>query len=248
MNRVDYNEISRVYDDVRRADIELINAFLQEVDIHASMNILDLGCGTGNNTDLLRNITQANVCGIDPSEGMLSKARQKNQTIIFKRGEAERIPFEDEYFDFVYMTDVIHHVRDIRQMFSEICRVLKKNGKVCIVTQSHRQIENRPIVQFFPSTAIVDKERYPDIPGILAAAAEESLKWIKSTVLSENEEFEIDASYLELVRKKGYSMLHLISDEEYNHGLMNLEKRLKDGNIKSKLSGTTLVWLIKESS
>ena len=110
----------------------------------------------------------------------------------------------------------------------------------------HRQIENRPIVRFFPGTATVDKARYPDIPEIITAAEEHHLKWIKSTVLYENQEIELDQAYLELVRVKGYSMLHLISAEEYETGLQRLENELLCGVIRSRLSGETLIWLTKE--
>ena len=141
MNKVNYNEISQVYDDVRQADIELINSFLKEIKIDEETRVLDIGCGTGNYTDLLQKVTQGEVYGVEPSKGMLDKAKAKQSKVVFKQGTAEELPFEDEFFDFVYMTDVIHHVPEIGAMFAEINRVLKEKGKVCIVTQSHQQIE-----------------------------------------------------------------------------------------------------------
>jgi len=124
MPPVNYNDISRVYDDVREGDVALINRFLQEIQPISTFNALDIGCGTGNYTNLFQKHTQAHVYGIDPSEGMLSKARQKNSRIVFQQGTAEDIPLEDNFFDFVYMTDVIHHVGDIDRMFTEIHRVI----------------------------------------------------------------------------------------------------------------------------
>jgi ubiquinone/menaquinone biosynthesis C-methylase UbiE len=165
---------------------------------------------------------------------------------VFKQGNAQELPFDDEFFDFVYMTDVIHHVPDIGAMFAEINRVLNNKGKVCIVTESHQQIENRAIVKFFPGTARVDKERYPDIDEIITQAEGQGLKFNKNTTLSENESIALGEEYLELVKKKGYSMLHLISDEEYREGLKHLETEMMKGKITSKLSGETLVWLMKE--
>ncbi|HRV94612.1 MAG TPA: methyltransferase domain-containing protein [Anaerolineae bacterium] len=245
MPTVNYNKISHIYDDVRQADIELITHFLAELDLNDAATILDIGCGTGNHTDLLQKVTHSHVYGIEPSAGMLSRARQKNRHVVFQSGDAAHIPFDDDYFDFVYMTDVIHHVPDINSMFAEIKRVLKTNGNVCIVTQSHHQIEQRPIVQFFPGTASVDKARYPDIDQIVAQAAAQSLKFIKTTVLYENQAIELGPEFLELVKKKGYSMLHLIADEEYDEGVKRLETELRYGTIKSTLSGETLVWFIK---
>lgn len=245
MSKVNYDEISQVYDNVRQADIELINSFLQEIEFDKETKVLDIGCGTGNHTDLLQKVTQSEVYGVEPSAGMLAIAKSKQSKVIFKQGNATELPFENEYFDFVYMTDVIHHVPGIGTMFAEINRVLKEKGRVCIVTQSHQQIENRPIVKYFPGTARVDKDRYPDIDEIIFEAEGQGLKLDKNTILYEDELVELDGEYLKLVQKKGYSMLHLITDEEYDQGLKQLRTELMRGKITVKLSGETMVWLLK---
>ena len=249
MQPVDYNEISKIYDDVREGDVMLIKHFLQEIAPQDALNVLDIGCGTGNYTDLFQKVTwikQYQVYGIDPSEGMLVKARQKNNQIIFQQAAADKIPFGNGFFDFVFMTDVIHHIPDIRRMFNEIYRVLKPQGKVCIVTQSHRQIEARPIVQFFPGTARVDRQRYPDIDEIICAAQPGGLVSLKQETLFEGDPVELGPDYLELVRKKGYSMLHLLTDQEYQAGLHSLENALKQGPVNARAAGETLVWFTKE--
>jgi SAM-dependent methyltransferase len=213
---------------------------------------LDIGCGTGNYTDLFQKLTGAQVFGVDPSEGMLEKAREKNEYVTYKIGQADNIPFENDFFDFVYMTDVIHHVPDINAMFAELRRVLrspdpklgKPGGVGCIVTQSHQQIEARPIARYFPATAVVDKERYPDIPEIIEAANAQNFTQTKGEILPEKS-IDLDDRFLELVRKKGYSMLHLISDEAYQIGLQALEKALKNGPINVQPSGETLIWFTK---
>jgi ubiquinone/menaquinone biosynthesis C-methylase UbiE len=245
MSKVNYNEISQVYDDVRQVDIELINSFLQEIEIEKETRVLDIGCGTGNYTDSLQKITQGEVYGVEPSKGMLGKAKAKQSKVVFKQGSAAELPFEDEFFDFVYMTDVIHHVPEIGAMFAEINRVLKEKGRVCIVTQSHQQIENRPIARFFPGTVAVDKRRYPDIPEVIANAEDQGLKLVKNAVLNENAKIELGQEFLELVKKKGYSMLHLLSEEEYREGLMGLKNKLMNGKIIAGSAGETLVWLTK---
>jgi ubiquinone/menaquinone biosynthesis C-methylase UbiE len=245
MSKVNYDEISQVYDDVRQADIELINSFLREIDFDKEIRVLDIGSGTGNHTDLLQKLTNGEVYGVEPSEGMLGKAKAKESKVVFKHGNADELPFDDEYFDFVYMTDVIHHVPDIEAMFAEIKRVLKVGGQICIVTQSHQQIENRPIVKYFPGTARVDIKRYPKIDEIIVKAEGQGFKFNKKTILYEDEKMELGEEYLELVKKKGYSMLHLIPDEEYYEGLKKLETALMKGRITARLSGETMVWLVK---
>ncbi len=249
MQPVNYDEISKIYDDVREGDIVLINHFLQELPPDGALNILDIGCGTGNYTDLLQKVTQAkhyHVYGIEPSEGMINKARQKNSQVIFQQASADHIPCEADFFDFVYMTDVIHHIPDIRKMFSEIHRILKPGGKACIVTQSHRQIEARPIAQFFAGTIRVDQRRYPDIEEVVATAQFGHLIHLKQEILFAGEVVELDSDFLELVRKKGYSMLHLLTEVEYQTGLSKLENALQTGPIQARAAGETLIWFMKE--
>ena len=89
MKQMDYDEISKVYDDVRESDIKLINQFLKQLPTHGAKNILDIGCGTGNYTDQFQKVMQERGCmfyGIDPSEAMLNKAREKNKFVKYQVG------------------------------------------------------------------------------------------------------------------------------------------------------------------
>ena len=243
---VNYNEISKNYDSVRNEDKSVIELFVEELKITENTRILDFGCGTGNYVNVLQRLTHAQVYGVEPSDGMREKAIAKNPNITFVKGNHENIPFEDNYFDFVYMTDVIHHIPDIAMMFNEIRRVLKRGGSLCIVTESHEQIHNRFYVKYFPSTAIVDKRRYPDIDEIISKATEQSFEHIKNVVKGEGTAVSVTSQFVELVRNKGYSMFHLIPDNEYNEGLKQLETDVLSGNLICRHSGETLVWFRKK--
>jgi len=143
------------------------------------------------------------------------------------------------------MTDVIHHIEDINKLFYEISRTLQKGGKACIVTQSHKQIELRYTSEFFPETAFIDKQRYPDIEEIIFNAEKNALRLVRVSVIGEGKEIEIGNGYIELVEKKGYSMLHLISEDNYQNGLKKLKSETANGSIKRKSSGASLIWFEK---
>jgi len=242
---LNYDQISTTYDNVRQADLDLVIHIAREASITESSVVLDIGCGTGNYADLLQRLTIACVFGVEPSEGMLTKARQKNPNLDIKQSDAEHLPFESNTFDFIYMTDVIHHIPHIDIMFAEVYRILKPVGKVCVVTQSHSQIDKRPITGFFPATAAVDKQRYPDIPQIVSAAIDQNLRFLKSESQNEGKPIILDEAFLTLVKSKGYSMLRLISDNDYQVGLEHLEHQLKQGSIQTAQAGDTLVWFQK---
>ena len=68
---------------------------------------------------------------------------------------------------------------------------------------------------------------------------------VRNVVLNENVEIELGQEFLELVKKKGYSMLHLLSKEEYSEGLKKLEADILSVPTFTRSTGETLVWLTK---
>jgi SAM-dependent methyltransferase len=238
---VDYDKISQTYDHVRQADAELVTQFLRYIETVQSPKVLEVGCGTGNYLDAFQHMIEGEFYGVEPSAGMRQKASAKNAAITVYAGDACHIPCESAMFDLVYMVDVIHHVTDYVQMFAELRRVLKPNGKLCIVTQSHEQIAKRPIAQFFPDTVAVDQSRYPDIDDIATYA--QGFDLLATVAYKEAEPVVLGRDFFELVQHKGYSMLHLISDAAYEQGLVQLEQSLSMGTIDALGAGYTLVWL-----
>lgn len=242
---VNYNELSKKYDTVRKENVGTIARMLENLSISKDTNILDFGCGTGNFTCAIKSSTNANVFGVEPSDGMREKAIEKSPDIMFKKGDHEKIPYKDGFFDFVYMTDVIHHVPDIDKMFREIYRVLKKAGHLCIVTESHRQLETRFWVRYFPTTVEVEKRRYPDICEIVELAKKNGYTHSKNDVTDSYKTHKISPDFLKLVENKGYSMFHLINKSDYAKGLSRIKDDYNHETALQYNHGETFIWLQK---
>ena len=90
--------------------------------------ILDVGCGTGGNLEMLAKFGAAE--GVDVSDDALEFCRQKGLKV--QKGLAEKMPFADENFDVVTALDVIEHLDDDVAGLREMFRVLKKGGKTLI--------------------------------------------------------------------------------------------------------------------
>lgn len=100
--------------------------------------ILDAGCGTGRWSIRLAD-KGAEVYGLDFSEGMISKARKKageiGLDIDFRQHDlTERLPFGDLFFDDILCSTVIESIQNIRPLFEEFGRVLRKDGVLVITT------------------------------------------------------------------------------------------------------------------
>jgi len=238
---VDYDKVAEVYDQVRIGDPEMMHQILSEVLLGRNSIILDIGCGTANNTLLVSRTTHARVVGIDLSSGMLHEAKKKAPEIHLGHASANHLPFENMTFDLVFMTEVLHHLADIPQVTSETFRVLRTSGEFCIVTQSHEQIDHRMTTRFFPVTAEIDKGRYPDIE-----VAKKHLRAAGFTsVFSKPFTFAripLGDEYLETVEKKGYSMLHKISEVDYQEGLKELRAAYAAGESLEYAPRYTFIW------
>jgi SAM-dependent methyltransferase len=90
--------------------------------------ILDVGCGTGGNLEMLEKFGAAE--GVDVSDDALEFCKSKGLNV--HKGLAEKLPFADESFDIVTALDVVEHLDDDIVGLKEMQRVLKKNGKTLI--------------------------------------------------------------------------------------------------------------------
>lgn len=97
--------------------------------------ILEIGCGTGKNTEFLAKIADR-VTAVDFSPGMLSQARAKAEA----RGFAANVefatvdvthawPFDAGRFDLVVCNLVLEHVADLGFIFAEAARCLNSGGE-----------------------------------------------------------------------------------------------------------------------
>lgn len=241
---IDYDTVSKVYDQVREGNPEMVLQLLEGVSLNDTSLVLDVGCGTGNNTILLASAVQAYVVGLDISYGMLEKACKKKSHIPLVQAPADCIPFASDSLDFVYMTEVLHHLPDIPTTFQEIHRILKNSRSLCIVTQAHKQIDHRMTSRFFPRTAIIDKERYPDIDmieNLLLTSGFSKVNPKKYTY----KPVHLGPEYLETIEKRGFSMLHKISMDEYKKGLEDIRVTFQQGEELMYSAEYTFVWATK---
>ena len=107
---------------------------LSRVDLPKSGRMLDIGCGGGGMiANLLHAHPDLSADGLDHSEESLRRSRKVNAESLgarcnFRQGTAEKLPYEDNLFDFVTAMESIYFWDDLRTCFCEVNRVLKKSG------------------------------------------------------------------------------------------------------------------------
>src|SRR5215210_8743464 len=86
--------------------------------------ILDVGCGTGANLEMLSQFGEAE--GVDVSDDALEFCRRKGLKV--QKGLAETLPYQDETFDLTTALDVVEHLDDDIAGLKEMFRVTKRGG------------------------------------------------------------------------------------------------------------------------
>ena len=103
--------------------------------------ILDIGCGSGALIDLLYQ-KGYEVYGCDLSEKNIEnlKIKYSNTDIKFISCGISKLDFQDNYFDYIFITEVLEHLlpSTLETGLNEIKRVLKSQGKV-IVTVPYKE-------------------------------------------------------------------------------------------------------------
>jgi len=87
--------------------------------------MLDFGCGTKPYRDIF-NVDE--YIGID----IINKGHSNDTSLVDVFYDGSKIPFDDEFFDSVYSSEVLTHVFDTDSIVAEIQRVLKKDGYALI--------------------------------------------------------------------------------------------------------------------
>ena len=102
--------------------------------------VLDIGCRWGDDLKRVSLIgSDLNIFGVDVCSDALevaSKELEKSQNIHLYRAGGEDLPFEDNYFDIVFSSEVIEHTEEVEEFVKEVHRVLKNQGAVIVTTPS----------------------------------------------------------------------------------------------------------------
>lgn len=135
-----FHWLTRWYDPVMRRlfpEEALKTALIAQARIQPGQNVLDVGCGTGTLTLLIKQIQpDASVYGLDMDSQVLDIARRKikqaGKTIALQQGTATHLPYPDGSFDRVFASLMLHHLtrEDKLRALGEAFRVLKPGGEL----------------------------------------------------------------------------------------------------------------------
>lgn len=124
-----YNQWAAIYDTVnnKTRDLELIAG--QQMLINADLSrVLELGCGTGKNTEWLAPISKK-ITAVDFSEEMMNIARQKlkGKNVKFQQADITK-PWSFKKATLITCSLILEHIENIDFIFEQAGNTLKNKG------------------------------------------------------------------------------------------------------------------------
>ncbi len=101
--------------------------------------IFDMGCGRGYYLNMFRYVSRCKLVGGELDEEIIGKARRNVghlPDITLTQLNIYRLPFADNSFDAVVLSEVLEHIDDDQRGLRELFRVLKPGG-VLVITVPH---------------------------------------------------------------------------------------------------------------
>lgn len=135
MKTTNYSKIAERYDkNPYRVNEIYFDAELNEVinkNSRSEYHVLDLSCGTGLYLEKQKGYFDKMAIkwyGLDLSEQMLQKARDRLKNVDLILADVENMPYQSGTFDYISNNYAFHHYRNKGQALDEIYRVLQKGG------------------------------------------------------------------------------------------------------------------------
>lgn len=155
----------------------LFFAMMDAVAIGPGKKVLDIGCGAGHASELIRR-SGASVIGVDAAEGLVDHARRTFSGIDFRVGAIEDLAFGDAEFDVVFAANSVQYAADLGVALQELKRVCKPSGSIVAgLFGPPDQVAYKPVLQalgpFMPEPPPGSKPGGPfrlSAPGVLEEA------------------------------------------------------------------------------
>lgn len=127
---------------------------IQQINRIGNENILDIGCGTGKQCQVL-SANAKKVIGIDLQPFMIEFAIKNNKedNINYICDDFFNFEIDDDFFDIIISQNVLFHVKNKKEFLKKIYQKLKRGGQFIFTDLTQHNEHESPENLSFPITA-----------------------------------------------------------------------------------------------
>ncbi len=114
---------------------EMLQQWVDDQKLSRTDLVLEAGCASGALTAYISE-SGSLVTGVDASSKMIDSAKLKHEGINFQVADVLNLGFKNNSFDVVFAASLLNIIPDKKNMVSELARVCKQGGKVCVLIPS----------------------------------------------------------------------------------------------------------------
>ena len=135
-------------EEMEQHHISIAEQTIRRMALKSGERVLDLGCGVGWATRILAHLVAddpdggGQVVGIDVADEMISRARAASkdfENVMFVWGSAQKIPWQENYFDKVLSIESFYYYADQDRALAELFRVMAPNAWLYILINLYRE-------------------------------------------------------------------------------------------------------------
>ena len=150
-------------------------------EFYINKKILDIGCGPRGSLEWADMVSER--IGLDCLANEYLKLGADKHKMAYVNAPAEKIPFDEDYFDVVSSFNSLDHVDDIDNTIKEIKRVLKPKGIFLLITDvNHEPTVTEPLTfswdiinEFEPEFEKIEEKHYEKQNGIYKSIRENKI-------------------------------------------------------------------------
>jgi len=223
---VSFDRAASFYDSTRVTDEATLRSTIDllERDVAAGGPVLEIGVGTGAVAVPLAQ-RGVRVVGVDLSDPMMARLRDKGGAVALARADATRLPFREAVFGGAYARWVLHLIPAWRNAVAELCRVTRPGGVIAIepggFSGRWREVMDKVFIEIGPDAAPVGLSRDREPRALDEAFADGGAEPLGVVESPGHFGGSLESCFEEALART-YSWTWRVSDEDLRRGIANV--------------------------
>lgn len=116
----------------------ILSRIIESLDLPQNSKILEVGCGTGGNLQMLARFGEVSALEMDANARAIASKKTNNLYDIRAGRCPDEIPFHNQHFDLICMFDVLEHIDQDTETLIAVKQLLAKNGRILMTVPAYQ--------------------------------------------------------------------------------------------------------------